>query len=104
MDFTTKYKLTKNKLVGQPNNYVPRIFPTYSSNPESANFPLYCKYQLLQYKPWVLTKGNAWNNIELSDDVLSMLGESFFRHLLHNVLFLTGSINLQMLKINMKTA
>ena len=41
----------------------------YSSNPESVNFPLYCKYQLLRYKPWVPTQSNAWNDIEPSDDV-----------------------------------
>ena len=79
VDFTTKYKLTKNKLVRQPDNYVPRIFPTYSSNPESANFPLYCKYQLLRYKPWVLTQSNAWNNIEPSDDVFISAWKEFLQ-------------------------
>lgn len=47
---------------------VSRIFPTYSSNPRGPNFPQYCKYQLLRYKPWTVTQENAWDNEEASDE------------------------------------
>jgi len=50
--FAMKYNLVNGKLVDQLNNVVPRVFPSYSSNPKSTNFGLYCKYQLLRYKPW----------------------------------------------------
>ena len=40
---------------------VPRIFPTYSSNPKGLNFAQYCKYQLLRYKPWRISQDNAWD-------------------------------------------
>ena len=46
---------------------VPRIFPTYSSNPKGPNFAQYCKYQLLRYKPWNISQDNAWDNEEPSD-------------------------------------
>ena len=69
VDFTTKYKVIKKQLIRQPNNFVPRIFPTYSSNPKGVNFPLYCKYQLLRYKPWVVDQSNAWDNDEQYDEI-----------------------------------
>ena len=34
-----------------PENVITQIFPTYSSNPKGPNFGLYCKYQILRYKP-----------------------------------------------------
>ena len=45
-------------------NVIPRIFPTYSPNPKGSNFSLYCKYQLLRYKPWKTTQNNAWGDQE----------------------------------------
>ena len=49
--FATKYKLVNSKLGAQP-DIIPRFFPVYLSNNKEPNFPLYCKYQLLRYKPW----------------------------------------------------
>lgn len=64
VEFSTKYKVTNKKLQRQPDNVVPRIFPTYSCNPKGSNYHLYCKYQLLRYKPWKKTQNNAWNDQE----------------------------------------
>ena len=52
LEFATKYKIVSGKLVEQSKNIIPRVFPTYSSNSKSPTFWLYCKYQLLRYKPW----------------------------------------------------
>ena len=49
--FATKYKLVNSKLVAQPDNIMIRFFPVYSPNNKGPNFSLYCKYQLLRYKP-----------------------------------------------------
>ena len=49
IQFASTYKVVNSKLTKLPNNVVPRIFPTYSSNPKGPNFALYCKYQLLRY-------------------------------------------------------
>ena len=51
-------------------NVIQRIFPTYYPNPKGPNFGLYCKYQLLRYKPWRLTKNNAWGDQEPTDEIL----------------------------------
>ena len=69
LEFAMKYKLVNFKLVDQSKNIIPRVFPTYSSSPKSPNFGLYCKYQLLRYKPWSGKQDDAWGNKPDSDDV-----------------------------------
>ena len=46
VQFATQFKVVNNKPTILPDNVVPRIFPTYSSNPRAPNFGMYCKYQL----------------------------------------------------------
>ena len=69
LNFVTKYKIVNNKLTPQSQNTVPRVFPVYSSNKEGPNFSLYCKYQLLTYKPWQTTQDNAWGNQPGNDEI-----------------------------------
>ena len=59
--FVTLYKFVKNKIVTQEPNVVPRFFLLY--------YPLYCKYQLLKYKPWKDSQNDAWNYETPSDTV-----------------------------------
>ena len=68
VQFATQFKVVNNKLTRLPDNVIPRIFPNYSCNPKGANFPQYCKYQLLRYKPWKITQENAWDNEESTDE------------------------------------
>ena len=70
VQFATTYKVVDNELTKLPENVIPRIFPTYSPNPKGPNFGLYCKYQLLRYKPWRTTQNNAWGDQEPIDEVL----------------------------------
>ena len=70
VQFATTYKVVNNKLTKLPENIIPRIFPTYSTNPQSPNFGFYCKYQLLRYEPWQTDKNNAWGDKEPADEVL----------------------------------
>jgi hypothetical protein len=58
VQFATTYKVVNNELTKLPENIIPRIFPTYSPNPKGPNVGLYCKYQLLRYKPWRTTQNN----------------------------------------------
>ena len=46
-----------------------RSFPTYSSNPSGENYGLYCKCQLLKYKPWHGTINNAWDDLDSIPEV-----------------------------------
>lgn len=67
-EFVEKFKLVKGKLVHQSQNKVPNIFPNYSPNPKGENYSLYCKYQLLKYKPWDTCQNNVWNSTEPTDN------------------------------------
>ena len=49
LEFATKYKLVSGKLVAQPKNLIPRVFPTYSSSIKSPNFGL-MNYSLVSGK------------------------------------------------------
>ena len=60
IDFVSKYTIKKGKLVNQTSNVVPRVFPNYSSNPKGTNYSMFCKYQLLKYKPWQKSQHDAW--------------------------------------------
>ena len=62
-----------------PENIIPRIIPTYSPNAKGPNFGLYCKYQLLRYKPWRTTPNNAWGDQETTDDILINSWQEFLQ-------------------------
>ena len=65
--FITNYQIVNGKLVKQSSKIIPRFFPCYSLNPKGVNYPLYCKHQLLKYKPWKKSQNDAWNNEAPSD-------------------------------------
>lgn len=62
LEFASKYKLVSGKSVTQPKNLIPGVIPTYSSSIKAPIFGLYCKYQLLRYKPWKTTPQDALGN------------------------------------------
>ena len=67
MDFAIKYCNSKDGPKPRPTDVVIRAFPFFSPNPAGKNYPLYCKYQLIKYKPWIGTPANAWGDVEESD-------------------------------------
>ena len=79
LKFATKYKLVSGKLVIQPKNLIPRVFPTYSSSIKSPNFGLFCKYQLLRYKPWKTTPQDAWGNKQENDELFISQWKTFLQ-------------------------
>jgi DNA replication protein DnaC len=79
VQFATTYKVVNNELTKLPENVIPRIFPTYSPNPKGPNFGLYCKYQLLRYKPWRTTQNNAWGDQEPTDDIFINSWQEFLQ-------------------------
>jgi len=67
--FATKYKVVNSKLTAQSDNTIPRIFPVYSSNGKGPSFGLYCKYELLRYKPWHKTQDNVWGDQPATNEI-----------------------------------
>ena len=77
--FASKFKIAGNKLVKQDQSVIPKFYPKYSSNPEGGNYPMYCKYQLIRYKPWLSTIQDAWNNIPEQDTTYVQQWISFLK-------------------------
>ena len=69
LEFATKYKITKGKLGKRSDSakIVPKIFPTYSPNPKGTYYGMYCRYQLLTYKPWENSQNDAWGCTQPDD-------------------------------------
>ncbi|CAB3977886.1 Hypothetical predicted protein [Paramuricea clavata] len=67
--FAANYKVSKGKLIKQSTNVVPRIFPNYSPNPSGDNYGLYCRYQLLKYKPCSGSQNDASNSDSPDNDL-----------------------------------
>ncbi len=61
MQFVSKYKIVKGELHHRSTRFVPKVFPKYSCNPRGENYALYCKYQLLKYRPWSNLPEEAWD-------------------------------------------
>ena len=77
--FVTSYKVVGNKLKPWQKNSVPRNFPTFSSNPKGQKFGLFCKYQLIRYKPWVLEPSNAWDGLAPQDETFIAAWHGFLQ-------------------------
>ena len=69
VDFLSKYQIKNGKLITKKKQTIIRTVPSYSSNPDSNSYDLYCKYQLLKYKPWQSGPNSVWD-FEDGDDML----------------------------------
>lgn len=74
--FAANYRIVCGKAVKRASPVVVRTFPTFSSNPQGDNYPLYCKYQLIKYRPWTITPSNAWEiDGQYSEDYVTVYNE-----------------------------
>ena len=67
MTFASHFYVHQNKLKKRNKEVIVRTFPNYSSHSQGKNYPQYCKYQLIKYKPWHTQLSNAWNNLPDTD-------------------------------------
>ena len=79
IDFVSNYALKKGNLVKQSCKVVPQVFPTCSSNPRGDNYSLFCKYQLLTYKPWKDSQHNAWGTESPQDSTYINAWQEFLK-------------------------
>ena len=54
-----------------------KTYPNYSSNPKNEVYGLFCKYQLLKYKPWQCTPDGARDNLEQSEETYTAFWKQF---------------------------
>ena len=79
VQFASNYFKTKLSIAKRTCPVVLKTFPTYSSNPKNPNYGLFCRYQLLRYKPWYNSVDDAWCNEEPSDSVYINQWHSFLQ-------------------------
>ena len=62
IDFVSNSKINaKDKQIQKRKKaVVVRTFPNYSPNPKSDSYPLFCKFQLVKYKPWNDSIDSLW--------------------------------------------
>ena len=69
VQFASAFIIKSSKLQRRKQPVIVKTYPKYSSNPQNQHFGLFCKYQLLKYKPWQHTPNNAWDNAEEYDEI-----------------------------------
>ena len=65
--FASMFTFKASKLKRRDKTVIVKTYPNYSSNPKSEDYGLFCKYQLLKYKPWQYTSDDAWDNLIYPD-------------------------------------
>ena len=77
--FFAKYIIIENEIREREKEVIVRVFPNYSSDPKGIEYPLFCKYQLIKYKPWIVQISNAWDDEQSSDAVFCEKWNSFLQ-------------------------
>ena len=63
VSFYSNYSVdTHGKITKRKTPHIIRTVPNFSGNPNRNKYGLYCKYQLLKYKPWKISCNAAWDN------------------------------------------
>lgn len=62
LNFVATYSVVKNEIRKRPKEVITITFPNVYSDPKTVNYPLFCKYQLIKYKPWSDEINNARDN------------------------------------------
>lgn len=76
LQFTSTFVSKNSNLEKRKRPVIVKTYPNFSSNPQNQHYGLFCKYQLLKYKPWQHAPDNAWDNFQ-QWNLQSMLDECF---------------------------
>ena len=77
VQFASSFCKGKTGIAKRNASVVIKTYPNYSSNPKGPSYGLFCKYQLLKYKPWLCSFNNAWENQEDCDSVYIETWQTF---------------------------
>lgn len=78
MDHVAKYFVIRKKIKTiQKDVFIVRIFTKPYFNPEGVQYLLFCKYQLIKYKPWNNQINNLWGNEDVCDETICEKYNSF---------------------------
>ena len=69
LQFASEFYTTRNTINRRKKTVIVRTFPRISSDSKGKKYGLFCKYQLIKYKPWTDEVSDAWYYQEETDDV-----------------------------------
>ena len=102
IQFVSSFAQKGSKLEKRRFPVIVKTYPKYSSNPENKHYGLFCKYELLKYKPWQQTPENAWDNNEQCDETFRTYWMSFLCSETGKELVPDWELKLQNLKASIK--
>ena len=102
VQFTSTYISKGSKLEKRKRPVIVKTYPNYSSNPQNQHYGLFCKYQLLKYKPWEHTPDDAWNNAEQCNETFKTCWMNFLCSNNGKAVVPDWEIKLQTLKASIK--
>ena len=79
LEFVAKYCVIKEEIRKRKKEVIVRAFPTVFSDPKGVQYALFCKYQLIKYKPWNNEISNAWDNEDISEEMFCEKWNSFLQ-------------------------
>ena len=68
LKFVSIFTIKASKLQRRKRPVIVKTYPNYSSDPKNEHYGLFCKYQLLKYKPWKVSPDDAWDFLEQWDE------------------------------------
>lgn len=68
MQFVSNHSVQKETIKERKKPVIVRAFPSPPANPKGPQFGLFCKYQLLKYKPWKSWTRDAWDGLDEVED------------------------------------
>ena len=77
LEFASRFTFKASKLNRRDRTVIVKTYPNYSSNPKSEDYGLFCKYQLLKYKPWQCTPDDAWDNLAQDNETYTTCWKNF---------------------------
>ena len=67
--FASEFSIYKGEIRKCTSPVTVCCFPRYSCNPQGENYGLYCKYQLIKYKPWQTNPSTIWGEGDGSTEI-----------------------------------
>ena len=65
--FISQFKVVNDVIVVRPKSVVVKTYPSLYPNPKKQNYYLFCKYQLIKYKPWRNYLHDAWGDVNATN-------------------------------------
>lgn len=88
--FVSTFIIKMSKLQRRKKEVVVKTYLNFSSNPQNEHYGLFCKYQLIKYKPWKFSPDDACNGLPQNDNTFITCWKIFWQVNLQKFWYQTG--------------